>query len=134
MKKLFLGICAAAMVLGSASEAAASVVPDDWVGSWFVHAGGLKVHANGKVSMTYQTYYERDGGLPTFPEIRMRVKSASGKKLVGRVVAQRQSRVAVGARFTMIQKAPGVRVRFSGSRKVFRFCDRWHQERGDCGA
>ena len=134
MKKLLLGICAAALVLSSAGEASASVVPDNWVSSWFVHAGGLKVRANGNISMTYQTYYKRDGGLPTFPEIRMRVKSASGKKLVGRVVAQRQSRVAVGTRFTIIEKAPGVRLRFSGSRKVFQFCDRWHLERGDCGA
>ena len=67
MKKLLLGICAAALVLSGAGEASASDVPDNWVGGWFVHAGGLKVRANGKVSMTYQTYYKRDGGLPTFP-------------------------------------------------------------------
>ena len=84
--------------------------------------------------MTYQTYYKRDNGLPTFPQIRMRVTSVRGQKLTGRVVAQRQARVEKGTRFTVTQKPPGLWVTFAGSSKIYKFCDRWHRERGRCGA
>ena len=131
-----LAACGAGLALAVIGQvpAVSVAVPDKWVGVWSVHAGGATVRANGTITMTYQAYYKRDHGLPSFPEIRMKVTSVHGNRLIGRVIGQRESPIEVGSRLTVRQRTPGIWIKFSGSKKTFRFCDRWHRERGDCGA
>lgn len=135
MKRLRLvcvvGSAFAFMGIGSTATAS-DPVPPDMVGFYYQHAGGMKVRSNGTIRVSYQWYYKRDKGLPTFPRMTLVVDQVDGRTLRGRVVAESKSPVRVGARFVAKQQSPGMRLRVAGSSHRWRFCDDAHP--GECGA
>ena len=112
----------------------AKPVPERLVGSYYVHAGTMTVRANGTISVTYQWYYPRDKGMPTYPRLSLKVQNVTGNVMKGTVTSQVKSAVTAGTRFTATQTAPGMHLRFSGQPRVWRFCDEVHKVQGACGA
>lgn len=131
-RQVFSTVIGIAIAMGPAGTAHGTEIPPDQVGFYYQHAGGMKVRADGTIRVSFQWYYKRDKGLPSFPRLTLVVDEVSGRSLRGRVVAQRQSPVRVGSRFVVRQRPPGMRLRVRGFPYRWQFCDQANQ--GQCGA
>lgn len=126
----FIGLVA--FVLTATPVHALADVPAPFQGFYYQHAGGMRVNADGTINVSYQWYYKRDHGLPSFPEITLGVSRVHGHKLSGRVLSKRNAPVLVGSHFTVTRRAPGMRLKLRGFPTRLYFCDDQHQ--GRCGA
>ena len=127
-------VAASAMTGQTVVQASGPPIPRELVGSYYVHAGGMTVRKNGVVKVTYQWYFKRDHGLPSFPRLSLKVRSVRGNVLRGKVTSETEALVGVGRKFTAKHVAPGYELHFAGLSRVWRFCDRAHQAAGACGA
>ena len=128
------GVTVAVTLVSGAPAHASPDIPDDLTGFYYTHSGGMTVRKAGTITVTYQWYYKRDRGLPSFPRLTLRTGKVRGETLKGRVVAQVDARVATGSRFTIKHRPPGMRLRVTGMPRVMVFCDPVHKEQGACGA
>lgn len=126
----FIGLFA--VTFAAAPAHALEDIPEPFQGFYYQHAGGMRVNADGTINVRYQWYFKRDNGTPSFPEITLGVAHIQGNKLSGRVLSKRNAPVMVGSRFTVTQRAPGMRLRLRGFPSRWYFCDDDHQ--GRCGA
>lgn len=127
-------VTAAVTLMSGAPAHASPDIPDDLTGFYYTHAGGMTVRKTGTINVTFQRYYKRDRGLPSFPRLTLRTGKVRGGTLKGRVVAQDDARVSIGSRFTIKHRPPGMRLRVTGMPRVMVFCDPVHKEQGVCGA
>jgi hypothetical protein len=106
-----------------------------FVGSWYVHGGGLQVNADGTAQLTFQIY-SQTGGSPTFPTLDLTL-SGSGTTATATVTSSTDPTVAVGSTFTLTLAPPGVVLSNTPgdmSQNVSRFCDQANAQQDACGA
>lgn len=99
-----------------------------FAGQWHQHAGELSIAADGTARMEYQT--STDEGLPLFPELELRVTSASATTAKAEVVASTDPAAPVGATFVLTRAEQGLDVTDPAG-NISGWCDNAHD---DCGA
>ena len=133
-RRLLIVLASAAAVVATVPAHAAQDIPASLAGFYYTHAGGMTVRKNGTVTVTYQAYYKRDKGLPSFPRMTLKIGKVRGDIMKGRVIAQTNAKVKVGSHFTIRHRPPGMRLTVKGMKRTIAFCDQTHQEQGACGA
>jgi hypothetical protein len=122
------------------ATATTSLPPNDisgFVGSWYVHGGGLQVNADGSAQLTFQIY-SQTGGSPTFPTLDLTLSgSDTGATATATVSSSTDPTVAVGSTFTLTLATPGVVLSNTPgdmSQNVSEFCDQTNAQQDLCGA
>jgi hypothetical protein len=108
---------------------------DPFVGSWNQHAGNLTIHANGTITLTYQSYSTTSDGTPTFPDLTLHITSTTSTTATAIVDTSDDPTTQVGAHLTLRLASPGIILTPLGQDNANdTWCDATNFSQGGCGA
>jgi len=129
VRRTLAALAACVVLTVGACSGGSDVEP--FVGNWSQHAGSLRINNDSTVDMTYQV--SDDNGMPSFPELKLKINSVDGNVATAKVTSSTDGKVPTGSVLLLTLKDPGILVAMPDG-TVRAWCDKPSQEAGECGA